>query len=222
MTFAAAGSFLFSASTTSLTMANVGAGNLLLVSVYNYTNATVTCTGLSGGGATWTQLGTTFTGTVNAMTETVFAGKVTATGAGTATATWSGATPAGEINGHEFTSTVGSWSLDVQGNLDSATNNAPWPSLTPATNGELYFGTAGFTGTVSAGSTTGYTYSLNANGDGCVFDPACTVSVATHPVWGGNTNNQFGVMVLVKEAAAAVKPSIFPGRSQAIVTAATR
>ena len=52
---------------------------------------------------------------------TLFAGTVTATGVGSVTASWSGTTPGGfYLFGHEFHSSVGSWSLDVQGNLDSA------------------------------------------------------------------------------------------------------
>lgn len=199
MTFAAAGSFLF-ADSGNLTVANVGIGNLLLVAVSNYSDSTVWCSALSGGGATWAMVGAKFAGVTNTGYLTVFAGTVTATGAGTATPTWSGAAPSGfEINGHEFTSTVGAWAFDVQGNLDSSVNNASWPSLTPASNGELYFGFAGATGSIATGSTAGYVYSKNADSDACAFNPSCPSGVATAPVWGGNSNNQFGIAVLMRE-----------------------
>ena len=87
MTFAATGSNLFS-NAAALTVNNQGTGNLLMVEVSNYINCTVWATGLTGGGATWTLLGTKFSGTTNAYSSAVFAGTVTATGAGTATPTW--------------------------------------------------------------------------------------------------------------------------------------
>ena len=190
MTFAATGSFLFSNS-AALTVNNQGTGNLLVVEVLNYTNSTVWATGLSGGGATWTQAGVEFSGTTNPYASSVFLGTVTATGAGTATPSWSGTTPGGyEIDGHEFTSTVGSWAFIMQGNLDSTSTNS-WPSLT-AQAGDLYFGGASATGGGGAvgGSTSGYTYNVNANNDGSAFNPNCGAG-ATFPVW-GDTNELSG------------------------------
>ncbi len=200
MTFAASGAFLFS-NNAALTVSNQGIGNLLVVEVLNYTNSTVWCTGLSGGGATWTQAGVKFSGTTNAYSAAVFLGKVTATGGGTVTPSWSGTAPSGyEINGHEFTSTAGSWAFDVQGNLDVAGTNS-WPSLTPGSgSGELYFGFSA-ANPASAGSTSGYTYSVNANMDAVAFNPACGAG-ATFPVWADSTQS-FGIAVLIAETAAA-------------------
>ena len=186
MTFAATGSFLFSNS-AALTVNNQGTGNLLVVEVLNYTNSTVWATGLSGGGATWAQAGVEFSGTTNPYASSVFLGTVTATGTGTATPTWSGTAPGGyEIDGHEFTSTAGSWAFVTQGNLDSTSTNS-WPSLT-AQAGDLYYGGASATGGggAVAGSTSGYTYNVNANNDGSAFNPNCGAG-ATFPVW-GDTN----------------------------------
>ena len=206
MTFAATGSPLYAATGT-LPVSNQGTGNLLLVEVIT-DSATEYCSSLSGGGATWTQMGTVFHGTVNAYSATLFAGTVTATGAGTVTPSFTGGTPSYyELDGHEFTSTVGAWALDVQGNLDSAgTNN--WASLTPANNGELYFGAAACSNSGGvAGSTSGYTYSVNANGDSTAYNASCPAGTATYPVWGGAAYQVFGSMVLVMEQASGTNTS---------------
>ena len=198
MTWSPVGSWL-GASSASLTVSNQAVGNLLVAEVISYDNV-VWCTGLTGGGVTWTLAGVKFAGSTNAWYATVFFGHVTATGAGTAVPSWSGTAPAFEIAGHEFHSTVGSWALDKQGNLDSA-GTANWPSLTPAGSGELYFGFSIEKATASAGSTTGFTYGLNADTDGdCgAFNPACG-SGATYPVW-GDSGQEFGIAVLVSDAA---------------------
>jgi hypothetical protein len=203
VTFASAGTWR-NAGTSALSMSNVGIGNLLIVEVINYTNKTVQCTALTGGGATWTQAGTTFNGTTNSESASIFLGRVTATGAQTATPTWSGTAPSGyEICGHEFTSSAGSWVFDKQGNLDSG-GTANWVSLTPSFGaGELYFGFAGVAGNASAGSTAGYTYTATAGpgSDAAAFNPACGTG-ATFPVWADGTE-MFGIMVLVSESATA-------------------
>jgi hypothetical protein len=207
VTFAATGSFLFS-NDAALTMNNQGTGNLLLVEVNNYTNDTVYCSSLSGGGATWTliaHVALTNTGAYHSM----FAGKVTATGAGTTTPSWSGTAPGGyEINGHEFTSTVGNWALDVSGDVDDTSDTTNFASLTPGTNGELYFGAAGFGGAGAvAGSTSGYVYSVNANSDGTAYNVSCPSGTATFPVWSSDTPIG-GLMVLMKEVSAAVAGTV--------------
>ena len=196
MTWTATGSWL-SASTANLTVSNQAVGNLLLVGVINTSNSTVWCTGLSGGGATWTPLGTNFASSVFGFAEnfTLFAGKVTATGAGTAVPAWSGTAPANwRIDGHEFHSTVGSWALDgSQGNLDSA-STASWASLTPTASGELYFGFEDNNGAASGGSTSGYVYNVNSGSIGQAYNLSCPSGIATFPVW-ADTDARAGVMV---------------------------
>ncbi len=216
MTWTAAGSWLFSGN-SALTVNNQAAGNLLLVEVTNKSNNTVTCTGLSGGGATWTLLGTSFsTATPQTLSFSVFAGTVTATGAGTATPSWSGTAPGSyELNGHEFHSTAGSWTFDAQGNLASG-GTANWASLTPAAAGELYFGSeynqSG--GGAVAGSTSGYVYNSNANANGQAYNPSCPSGVATFPVW-GDTSPRAGVMVLMQESGGAPAAPFYPARQPA-------
>ena len=200
MTFAAVGGLIqATASTFSLTPG--GVGDLILVEVQNQTNSTVFATALSSSNVTWVQMGTTVTGVTFSGTAVLFAGTVTSASLATVTVTWSGTAPAGiGIDGQEFSSTVGSWALDVQGKIDSAGTNT-FASLTPAAAGELYFGYGFDIAGAVAGTTTGYTFDVDAAGNGMCYNPACT-SAAQAPVW-GDSSMAFGKMVLVKETAAA-------------------
>lgn len=209
MTWTATGSFLFK-DTGSLTMSNQGIGDLMLLEVDNYSNSTVHCTGITGGGCTWTSV-VTFNGTHNANSHTLFMGTVTATGAQTATPTWSGTMPGFEINGHEFISSVGSWSVDTTGTLDVTTGTASWTSLTPAKSGELYFGFASNSATGIAGSTSGYTYNINTEGDATAYNLSCPAGVGTFPVW-GNAEALIGIMALIQET-----PSASAGPTYSII-----
>jgi len=222
VTWTAPGAWLF-ANSTGLTVSNQAIGNLLLVGVTNTSNNTVWCTGLSGGGATWVLVGTKFAGTAIADYFTLFAGTVTATGAGTVTPSWSGTTPAGyHLDGHEFSSSVGAWSLDVQGTVDAVTGS--WASLTPCSNGELYFGFEDNLGSAGAGSTSGYVYSVNASSAGRAYNLSCPSGVATFPTWTDSTDTRSGIMVLMREVTPApaalaplykpLPPGWFPGADQ--------
>ena len=218
MTFAGTGVWHASGS-AALTVANQGIGNLMIVEVFNFSNSTVWCSSVSGGGVTtWAQAGVKFSGTTDSYSAAVFFGTVTATGAGTVTPAWSGTAPGTyELDAHEFTSTLGSWVFDVQGNLDSS-GTANWPSLT-ATAGELYFGASG-SGQAVAGSTSGYTYdaSTSPNGGGLAFNPNCAGG-ATFPVW-GDSAELFCIAVLMKEQSAGTNTSPAWAASQNVTAVA--
>ena len=88
-------------------------------------------------------------------------GQVTSTGSSTITANISGPTGTHELAAMEFTtgSTTGSWVVDssaTQVNTSSAT--VTWPSITPQSTKDLYVGYAAGNNTMSAGSTSGFTY----------------------------------------------------------------
>src|SRR6185312_4090605 len=141
--------------------------------------------------------------TTNAFSAAVFLGTVTATGAGTATLTWSGTAPGSfGIASREFHSTVGSWTFITQGNLDSS-GTANWSSLN-STAGDLYFGYAADNTSATSGSTSGYTYDASADsvGNGMAFNVNCPGG-ATFPVW-GDSGQAFGIMVLVREGSGPV------------------
>lgn len=182
---------------------NQGIGNLILLAAPSIDSSSNWVTGITGGGATWTQLGTTFHGVTNGMISTIWAGVVTALGAQTASIAVTGGGPTIPVNGNEF-SLANGWALDAAGTLDSA-GTATWPSLTPAAAGDLYFGWAVDSGLAVAGSTPGYTYTVNTHSDGCAWNANCG-SGATAPVW-GDAHQVFGPMVLIKPASAAPSPS---------------
>jgi len=197
MTFTPVGSFLQAALNPgpgTISLNNQGIGNLILLAAYS-DSSTNWVNSVTGGGATWTQISTRFTGSTNARTATIWAGTVTATGAQTATLGITGGSPNIRAAGLEFSSTVGSWALDVQSNLDGTGTNT-WPSLTPSGSGELYFGFAIDSGSAVAGATSGYTYHSTTQGNGAAWNPS--VSAASAPVW-GDSGHVFGSMILVKE-----------------------
>ena len=197
MTFAAVGS-LITASSTTFTLVPSGVGDLILLEIPNEDNNTVFVTGVSSSNVTWEQVGSAFAGSGVAFTSVVFAGKVTSASSALVTISWSGATPSAiRLTGQEFSSTIGSWSFDVQGHLDGSGTNT-WPSLTPVSDGELYYGWAWNSGSESAGSTAGYVYGDDGHGNGVAYNVNCAAGTPTAPVWGDSTS-QFGVMVLVSE-----------------------
>ncbi|MGH3304017.1 MAG: hypothetical protein ACRDOK_20540 [Streptosporangiaceae bacterium] len=183
---------------------NTAVGDLILMVAVSIDSASNWVNSVTGGGATWTQIGSHFVGSVNGMIATTWQGKVTATGSQTATIGVTGGSPTIDIVTQEFSSTVGSWSVDMFANLDSPGTNT-WPSLTPAAAGELYFGFV-INGAAIAGSTPGYTYEVTTQGNGCAFNPSCGAS-ATDPVW-SDSSQKFGRVVLVRETPAASSPRL--------------
>ena len=199
MTFTAVGSPFFAANSSTFSLTPGGVGDLILVQVINEDNDTVFASALSSSNVTWSQMGSSIFNASGLVTAVQFAGKVTSTGTATVTVSWSGSAPSNiRLAGSEFSSTIGSWVLDVQGSVNGDTNT--WASLTPATSGELYWGFCLDETTAVAGSTSGYTYTVDpVHGNGMAFNPSCASGIATAPVWGDSTQ-VFGIMNLVREA----------------------
>lgn len=175
-------------------------GDVILLHVTTEGNAPPT--GVSGGDATWTQVGTTLRGSVNSgYSAAVYEGTVTAAGTATATVTTSGTASAVRIAGQEYTPGSGqTGTLVAQANLD-VTGAGTGPSITPTGSDELYSFYGFDTDIGSAGSTPGYTYKLDDNGNPYVFDPA---SPPTPPAF-GDSNVSFGIAVLMKSEPAIVQ-----------------
>jgi hypothetical protein len=153
--------------------------------------------GVSGGGATWKQIGTTLRGSVNSgFSAAVYEGTVTAAGTATATVTTSGTASGVRIAGQEYNPGSGQAGVLVsQANLD-VTGTSTGPSITPTGSNELYSFYGFDTGTGSAGSTPGYTYELDSNGNVYAYDPA---SPAQPPAF-GDPDVAFGIAVLLETA----------------------
>ena len=181
--------------TGSLNLSPQNVGGLFLVEVICVGTTSDYCTGISGGGATWSQVGTRLIGTANTNTAALFAGKVTATGPATATLNFNNTPPAIRCAGQEF-SPVTAWTLDLQGNLDGPGTNA-MPTLNPSKPNELYFGYEYDSGSATAGSTPGYTYEVDVHGNGLLFNPNCGANAQT-PTWASSAC-VFGIAVLIKE-----------------------
>lgn len=138
--------------------------NDLMVLFSSPANGNGSISSISGGGVTnWTKITSTTSGSGSGTTTMdMWKGIVTSTGSSTITVTYAGTTGnPNEIAAAEFTtgSSTGSWVVDSSGsqyNASSAT--VTYPSLTPQSSKDLYVGYASAGNTMSAGTTTGFTY----------------------------------------------------------------
>jgi hypothetical protein len=197
MTWTTTGSLIQANNVNSFSLTPAGTGHLILLEIINLSNSTVVVNSLSSTNVTWTQIATR-TGANTTGTASLFSGKVTAASAATVTLTWSGTAPAtSHIDGREFITSLGAWVADVVGILDVASpgTNA-WPTITPSGSNELYWGNTTCIGVATAGSTTGYVYTIDSISNGEAYN--LSVSAASHPVW-GSTNQTLGIVVLMKD-----------------------
>jgi hypothetical protein len=178
------------------------AGDVILLHVTTEGNAPPT--GISGGDATWKQVGNTLSGSINSgFSAAVYEGTVTAAGTAQATVTTSGTPSAVRIGGQEYNPGSGQTGVLVsQANLD-VTGTSTGPSITPTGSNELYSFYGFDTDIGSAGSTPGYTYEFDNNGNVYAFNPA---SPAQPPVF-GDSNLAFGIAVLMQSAPAQQTPA---------------
>ena len=152
-------------STTTLSDSPANIGDLMVLTTQIPTSS-VTVSGISGGGvSTWTKVvANNGNGTVNRVE--MWMGKVSTTGAGTITVTYSAGTGNNnEITATEFTASGVSantaWGVDSSGTQlnSTASTTITYPSLTSAGASELYVGYAqSQTANGSAGSTSGFSY----------------------------------------------------------------
>jgi RHS repeat-associated protein len=146
-------------------------------------DASVTITGLSGGGATWQKL----TNAGSNPDIELWLGTIATTGSSTITVTYSGsvASDAIELDAQEYTNGTGStttWSQDVVGSSNNTTSSTTvtFPTLTPSASHELYVGFARIPNTGVAGSTSGFTYDVTSpNANLYIYNP--NVSSAVSP-----------------------------------------
>jgi hypothetical protein len=173
------------------------AGDVILLHVTTEGNAPPT--GVSGGNATWKQVGNTLIGSVNSgLSAAVYEGTVTAAGTAQITVAASASPSAVRIAGQEYNPGPGQTAVFVaQANLD-VTGTATGPSITPTAGNELYSFYGFDTDIGSAGSTPGYTYELDDNGNPYTYDPTSP----TQPPVFGDSNIAFGIATLMESAPA--------------------
>jgi hypothetical protein len=136
-------------------------------------------TSVSGGGVgTWNQ-DTAYT--LGGDELGIWWGVVTQAGASTITLSLNtGTVLFDEVAAQEFTAGAGAtWAPGASGESISRTSAVTFPTLTPATAGELYFGYGFVTGTGSAGSTPGFTYTVTpATTDVVTWDTNLTTTAS--------------------------------------------
>ena len=188
-------------STLSITPANVGDVVLLVTSV---NSLSITCTGLSSSNATWTASSTVNNDGVHTLQ--MWKGVVTAASTATVTATWSGSVAALDIELCAFSihsSTACSWSWGSGGGGTGGTGTTfNFSSITSGSGdlGEAYFGYASVAGTASAGSTSGFTYNVDGNGNLQTYDLALAASTLYTPNGAQSPSGTYGTVAGIIQA----------------------
>lgn len=168
---------------TTLSDSPTSVGNLLVF--YSWANNNVSISSLSGGGVTnWTKVTSDTSGGAKGNIE-MWRGVVTTSGSGTITVTYSAGAGTNEIVAQEFSmgSSTGTWAVDTSGTQVSSTNTTAinYPSLTALNSSELYAGYAYGKGTVTAGSTSGFTYLATSASKYLAYNPSTTAGITYQP-----------------------------------------
>jgi hypothetical protein len=155
------------------------AGDVLVLTV-RVTSKNTTVQGVTGGGATWTRLQSFQDG---GHEDELWMGVVATAGASTAALRYSNSVTnvSIDLSAQEFASGLlkPTWSRDSSASKSNTTSSTvAYPTLKPATSSDLYFGFARGAGTLSAGSTAGFTYARTAGAGMVAYDASVTASVS--------------------------------------------
>lgn len=185
----------------------------LMVLLTDIGSTTVHATSISGGGvATWTHVVGPFVGTSGTVSQDMWFGAVTTTGAGTVTVTGSAAIT-GFFNNYscqQFTGGAGvTWAVDgtqAATKSNTASTTLTYPTLVAAGAGELYYGhcrqAAGTAST--SGATAGYTVVLDAGSTPVIYNPSVSGSQSPTSVNGTSVvSNAIGALFTATSATAA-------------------
>jgi IPT/TIG domain len=199
-----------SLSTETISVSPAAAGNVLALAIETKFPSGVpsfTASGVSGGGVTtWKKARSSLT--IDGIHEQeLWWGVVTTSGPSTITVSYTSGSTSGNaesataLDVQEFRSSSGTstvWSLDVTGVVDTGvpTTVPNYPTLTPTSTNEAYFGYLAVPGFVSAGSTPGVVYQVDARGNQCAY--AQSVSSMITPVASGSSQTFFSIGMLLK------------------------
>ncbi len=188
----------------------VAAGDLLAMAIETKFPAGVTsfvASSVSGGGvATWHKAASSLT--LDAVHgQELWWGVVATPGPSTITVTYTAGSTSGNsesatsLDVQEFQSSAGAaavWSLDVTGIVDTgaSTTSPSYPTLTPASANEVYFGYLAVPGSVGSGSTPGVVYQVDARGNQCVFNTSVSTSIT--PIASSGSQTFFSIGMLLK------------------------
>jgi hypothetical protein len=145
--------------------------------------------------------------TTGGVAQTVFIGKVTSPGSAANQAiTFNSGTPTLRIAWQEFSTTAGyaSITLDASGTIDVG-SSGKMPPATSTGTARTYGGYVFNNGTGTAGSTSGFTYFIDPNGNQLAYNTSCG-SGLQQPNIGDTADGTSGIAVLLFEAVTS-----FPG-----------
>jgi hypothetical protein len=199
-----------SQSTETISVSPAAAGNVLAMVIETKFPSGVpsfTASGASGGGVTTWNKATSSLTIDGIHGQELWWGVVTTSGPSTITVSYTSGSTSGNaqsataLDVQEFHSSSGTstvWSLDVTGVVDTGVpTTAPnYPTLTPTSTKEAYFGLLSVPGSVSAGSTPGVVYQVDARGNQCAY--AQSVSSTITPVASGSSQTFFSIGMLLK------------------------
>jgi hypothetical protein len=204
--------------TKTFTLVPSTAGDFILFGVLCSSTTTSWATALTsaGGNVTWSALGTHLASTVNTATTAYFIGQVVTASSHTVTVTTNTGSPAMRAAGSEFSNTSGfaAVTLDASANVDVASAGS-FPSVTPSQAGDLYWSYVFDNGTGTAGSTSGFTYRIDANGNPLCYNTSCTSS-AQHPNIGDTGDGTSGTGFMFLESGTTVNAGLAHGTGAAL------
>ncbi len=166
-----------------------------------------TAAGVSGGGVTTWNKARSYLTIDGIHGQELWWGVVTTPGPSTITVSYTSGSTSGNsesatsLDVQEFRSSSGAstvWSLDVTGVVDTgvSTTAPDYPTLTPTSTNEAYFGYLAVPGSVSAGSTPGVVYQVDARGNQCAYDQS--VSSTITPAASSSSQTFFSIGMLLK------------------------
>lgn len=201
MTIAAVGTG-HAATANSFSLTPGGTGHFILLWVTTE-STTQWATALAGSNMTWTVLVAHQVFTTGGVSQTVFIGQCNSTSAANQTITFNTGTPVLRIAWQEFSTTTGyaSITLDASGTIDVA-SSGKMPPATSTGTARTYGGYVFNNGTGTAGSTSGFTYFVDPNGNQLAYNTSCG-SGLQQPNIGDTADGTSGIAVLVREAVTA-------------------
>ena len=224
MTFSAVTTFSPAVTGKTFPLAATTAGDWVLFGVVCTATQADWATALTSaaGQVTWSVLVSHALLPNNNVTETIFLGHVTATGSHTVTITTNAGSPTIRVGGQEFSNTSGfsAVTLDASGTIDVA-SAGKFPSVTPAHGaGDLYWSFIYDNGTGTAGSTSGYVYGTDTNGNLKAYNLSCANSAQQPNIGDTATDGSSGIAVMLYEAVTSVSGAAVLSGSGALAAGA--
>ena len=182
---------------TTLSFTPQAVGDLVVFQAMSHAPSSNPITNVSAPGITFSKALSYYSVTTPRALD-IWTGRVTATGSTTITVTWQSSISGifDELDAQEFASSLGSltvWSVDGNqaAGQEGTTGPATAPTLTASGSNELYYAFFVLQGTTGSGSGSGFTFSVNSDGNVMGYDTNFSGSAApTFSIAGGSTTWQ--------------------------------